>query len=99
MTPMQEPDPSYSFKRNRLTDGRLWRRGLVMAVILVLFAVARWLLVLAAAVQFLWVLFAGRRNEDLVRFGADLGRWTAGAAEFLTFASEAPPFPWRRWGA
>jgi hypothetical protein len=95
---MHDPGPSYRPARHRLTDAALWRRGAVMLVLLVLVMLARWVILVVAVGQFLWVLVTGRRNEDLARFGADLGRWLAAATGFLAFADDNAPFPWSRWG-
>jgi hypothetical protein len=74
-----------------------WKRGLFMLLLAVAFGVAQSLLFLLALVQFLWLLFAGERNQFLVRFGSSLSVWFADAARFLSCASEEMPFPWRRW--
>lgn len=75
-----------------------WIRGLYMLVFAVLIEVARWLLLVAAVLQFLWLLIAKERNGHIAEFGDSLSKWLARAARFQTAASEDKPFPWRRWG-
>ncbi|WP_114284538.1 DUF4389 domain-containing protein [Candidatus Halocynthiibacter alkanivorans] len=77
-------------------DG-VWMRGLWMLVVAFLLSVARFVTLVAALIQFGWMLFAGEKNDNITAFGISLARWTARAVLFLTGASEEKPYPWRRW--
>ncbi len=79
-------------------DGNIWLRGLWMLLFAALFALAETILWVVALVQFLWMLFAKEKNELLVDFGRDLGKWMQDVARFQSGASETKPFPWKRWG-
>lgn len=79
-------------------DEAPWMRGLHMLVFAILFEIAKWLLLIATLLQFLWLLFAKERNAHIADFGESLSRWMARVARFQTAASEDKPFPWRRWG-
>lgn len=80
------------------TDEAPWMRGLHMVIFAVLFEIAKWLLLVAAVLQFLWLLFAKERNGPIADFGKSLANWMARVARFQTAATEDKPFPWRRWG-
>ena len=76
-----------------------WMRGLWMVILAVLFGVGQSLLLLAAILQFLWLVFAKEKNEPIADFGKDLADWLARVALFQTGATEEKPFPFARWGA
>lgn len=77
---------------------QVWFRGLWMLVFAILFAVAETVLLLAAILQFAWMIFAKEKNSFLVDFGRDLAKWLEKTALFQTGASEEKPFPWAKWG-
>jgi len=80
------------------TPGTPWIRGLWMAVLAILFGVAQSILLIAAVLQFLWLLFGKEKNPHVAGFGKELADWLARVALFLTGATEAKPFPFARWG-
>ena len=75
-----------------------WMRGLWMVVLAVLFGVGQSILLLAAVLQFLWLIFAKEKNENIADFGTDLADWLARVALFQTGTTEDKPFPFARWG-
>jgi Domain of unknown function (DUF4389) len=74
-----------------------WLRALYMILFGVAFYLAELVLAAVAVVQFLFALFAGHRLEPLAAFGAQLAVWLGQVVSFLTFASEAKPFPFTAW--
>ncbi len=76
-----------------------WMRGLWMVILAVLFGVGQSILLLAAVLQFLWLLFGKEKNEHIAAFGTDLADWLARVALFQTGTTEEKPFPFARWGA
>jgi hypothetical protein len=78
-------------------SGEVWMRGLFMLLFMIAFGLGQFILNLLAVVQFLWLLFARAPNHALLRFGGSLSARFAGAARFLSCASEEKPFPWRDW--
>ena len=97
--PLAEPGTGAEEPESYEPPENPWIRGLQMLVFAVLLEVAQWLLLVAALLQFLWLLFAKERNAHIAEFGDSLSKWLAGAARFQTAATEDKPFPWRRWGA
>ena len=76
-----------------------WMRGLFMVILAILFGVGEMILFLGAVLQFLWLLFAKEKNENIAAFGKDLADWLARVALFQTASTEDKPFPFSRWGA
>jgi len=74
-----------------------WTRGLYMLAFILLFALAETVLTLIAILQFLWLIFTGRRNDALRDFGASLSIWMGDVARFQACDTDAKPFPWDRW--
>jgi hypothetical protein len=75
-------------------DAKPWIRGLHMLILAVLFGVGQTLMCLAAILQFGWLLFTKRHNDNIATFGRDLAQWMQRVALFLTCATEDKPFPW-----
>ncbi len=80
------------------TGNAVWKRGLWMLVFVVLFELAKTVLLVVALVQFFWMLFAREKNAGLAGFGRELGNWLRDVSLFQSGASEAKPFPWGKWG-
>jgi len=72
-------------------------RLLYMIVYAVVFWILCWILAVTALTQFVLTVLAGRRNEDIVRFGSGLARYAQQVIEFLTFVTEQTPFPFSDW--
>jgi hypothetical protein len=87
-TPPAKPAPQLS---------GVGERVLYTIVFAVVFWILCWVLVLTAAAQLLLRLLNGRANADLARFGSGLGRYARQVIEYLTFASDEAPFPFRDW--
>ena len=77
----------------------LVQRVLYMIVFAAVFWILCWIVGLTAVVQLVLRLIAGKANEDLRRFGASVARYTREVVEYLTFASDDAPFPFRDWAA
>lgn len=72
-------------------------RGGWMLVMLALFYAAHTILIVAAVLQFGWLLFTRKESDRISEFGDKLANWMAITARYLTVASEAKPFPWTDW--
>ncbi len=80
-----------------LTARQTWLRALFMILFGVAFYIAEIVLGIVAVVQFLSALFSGRPLDRLAGFGAQLAAWIGQVVAYLTFASEARPFPFTPW--
>lgn len=76
-----------------------WVRGLFMVILALLFGVGEFILFLGAVLQFLWLVFAKEKNENIAAFGRDLADWLARVARYQTGSTDEKPFPFARWGA
>lgn len=92
--PVENSDTNQGTPQDRKA---IWLRGLWMLVLVILFGVAETVLLLAAVLQFAWMLIAKEKNEFLVEFGGSLGKWLNKTARFQTGAAEEKPFPWEKW--
>ena len=79
--------------RERLINPNIWLRGLYMIFFFVAYKIAEVILLLLGLFQFVTVLFTGKANEPLLRFGRNLAVFVEQVFEFLTFNVEDKPFP------
>ncbi len=70
---------------------------LYMLAFALVFWVLCWVLAIATLLQAILTLLAGRPQSDLARFGNALGQYARQIIEFLLFASDTLPFPFRDW--
>lgn len=96
-TVLEEPGVAEEAMADEAADS-VWMRGLWMLVFVILMWPARGILIVAGLIQFLWLLFAGERNDHIAEFGEDLGDWMARATIYVSGATEDRPFPFDRWG-
>ena len=75
----------------------IWKRGLFMLLFSVLYGVAEVVLSLLVFVQFVLVLISGSANQQLLRLGGSLARYTREVFEYLTFNTDRQPFPMSDW--
>lgn len=78
---------------------KLWVRALLMLLFAMAFQLAAWLLVCVAVVQLVISVATEGPNPRLGALGAGIGRYLAQIADFVTFRSEALPFPLSDWPA
>ena len=86
-----------SDKKLPLTNCNTWIRLAYMLLFGILLMAARLVISLVVVVQFLLVLIIGSDNENLRNLGQGLGKWVYQTVLFLTFNSEAKPFPFDEW--
>jgi len=84
--------------KNRIRDPYVTRRAGYMLVFIIVFTViVDTLLPAAILIQFVHLLFTGRRNRQLIWVGKFLTDYTSAIVRYLTFASEDKPFPFGEW--
>jgi hypothetical protein len=72
-------------------------RGLFILLFLWIYGLTQGVLTAIAVVQFVYSLLAGRPNVVLMRLGEQLGVYALRIVSFVTYASEARPFPFATW--
>ena len=83
--------------KSHLSRGSTWIRGLYMLLFAVLYGLAEIVLVAVAIFQFGTVLIAGRKNAQLLGFGAQLSRYMYQVLRFVTFTQDRKPYPFSEW--
>lgn len=80
-----------------LDEKSFWLRLIPMIIFAISFWLALHLLLLIAAIQFIWVAINDEPNSHLSEFGDSLSSWMKNAAAFLSYRTEDKPFPWSAW--
>ena len=75
----------------------IWLRGLLMILMGLAHQLASTLLFGVAFIQFVLALVSDTPNSRLMAFGRSLGRYQGQNANFLSFTTEEPPFPFTDW--
>jgi len=75
----------------------LWRRGLIMLLMILIFQVAGTVILAVMLFQFVMGFLVGGPLLRLVTFGRSLAIYIQQIASFLTYASEEIPFPFSDW--
>lgn len=75
----------------------IWLRGLLMILMVLAFQLASTLLWCVALIQFILALINNKPNSRLMTFGSSLGRYQGQIANFISFATQDPPFPFDDW--
>jgi len=77
--------------------GTIWQRGLYMLLFAFLLGVAKFVVFTVVILQFLFVLFTGAPNAQLLVLGQSLSTYIYQIILFLTFNSEEHPYPFSDW--
>ncbi len=99
----EEPSDDVQAPRERAFEEHLksrstWLRLLFMIVMIVCYAVSRIVVLTVIVLQFLTVLFTGKTNPALTKFGQSLATYTYQIIQYLAFNTELRPFPFdTRW--
>ena len=80
-----------------LTAADTWLRGLYMLLFTVIYSVSEFVLGLVVVFQFIHVLVTRRTNDRLLDFSSDMSVFIYQVLQFLTFNSEAKPYPFAAW--
>lgn len=90
---MNEISETSGAKRN------IWTRALFMLLMAFVLHVSGTVLFVVTVIQFVIVLLNGTPNARLVSFGRSMGIYFRQIVDFLTFATEDIPFPFKEWPA
>lgn len=74
-----------------------WKRIFFMAIFSVIVGFVRILLWAMIFLQVASMLFSGRANENILNFGQNISAYLYHILLFLTFNTEALPFPFSDW--
>jgi Domain of unknown function (DUF4389) len=74
-----------------------WFRLPYLVLFVIIFEVVKLIVELIAIVQFVLRVVSGHSNERLRSFGAGLGRYLGDVVNYLTYATDATPYPFGPW--
>ena len=83
--------------KDNIRETKTWMRALYMLLFAVIYAVTEVILTAVVVFQFLLVLFTAKTNTRLLEFGQSLSTFIYQILQFLTFNSEAMPYPFGEW--
>ena len=95
--PVHDSNESSPIETN-LKSRSTWLRALHMAIYCVFVSLAGMVGSVIVVLGFLWVLFTGKVNEDLKSVGQNLAAYIYEIVLYLTFNTEAKPFPFGNKG-
>ena len=74
-----------------------WIRAIYMLLFLVIFMIARFIVYVVIAVQFLMTLFTNNLHKKTLDFSEHLNTYIRQILMFLTYNSEDKPYPFSAW--
>lgn len=83
--------------KTNLLNVNVWIRLIYMVIFGLLMMLARAIIWVVVALQFILVLVTGKDNDNLRNLGQGLGKWVYQGVLFLTFNSDEKPYPFSDW--
>lgn len=83
--------------KSHLTQRTTWLRALYMVLFALIYSVVELVILAVVLLQFAFVLFSGRSNQRLLRFGQTLSTYVYQILVFVTYNTEDKPFPFSPW--
>lgn len=74
-----------------------WLRALYMLLFLVIFTIAKCIVWIVIAIQFLMTLFTNNVHKKTLDFSEHLNTYIHQTLSFLTYNSETKPYPFSPW--
>ncbi|MDD5214309.1 MAG: DUF4389 domain-containing protein [Methylococcales bacterium] len=81
----------------RLSQVQIWKRIFLMLLFSVILTIVRWLMWAVILLQLFFVLVSGEKNRNILSFGRGLAVYDYHLLLYLTFATDALPFPFSPW--
>ena len=89
-----EMDPEF---KERVTAKPTWTRGLYILLFVVIYNIAEIVIYGVVVLQFLFTLFTGTRNPQLLSLGKNLSTFVYQVFTYLTYNSDEKPYPFAPW--
>ncbi len=83
--------------KDNIKQQSTWKRGLYMVLFSIFYTIADFVLFAVVVFQFILKLFTGDTNERLRTLGLNISTYIYKILQFLTFNSEAHPYPFGNW--
>ncbi len=87
-------EPSWS---ERLLSADHWLRFAFMLLFAFILGIISYVVAAVVLLQFIWALVTGEGNDKLREFGSSASQYIYQILRFLTYNSEAKPFPFADW--
>ncbi len=85
--------------KENLKETATWLRGIYMILFVIIYWVAEVIVSVVILFQFLSLLITRNKNEKLLTLGQSLSTYIYQIMAYLTFSSEARPYPISDWPA
>lgn len=82
---------------DKLSNKDAWKRIVLIVLFALVLYVAAAVVMLVVAVHVVFTLFTGERNARVQAFGATLSEYVAQVLRYVTYTSDAMPFPFSDW--
>lgn len=79
--------------KDNVKSKEIWQRLIFMIIVSLLYTVSRVVVMAVVVMQFFWILVTAESNEKLRVLGNGLSVYTYQILMYLTFNSEARPYP------
>lgn len=89
-----EMDPEF---KERVTAKPTWTRGLYILLFVVIYNIAEIVIYGVVVLQFLFTLFTGTRNAQLLSLGKNLSTFVYQVFTYLTYNTDEKPYPFAPW--
>jgi hypothetical protein len=83
--------------QQHLKNLNTWKRGFFILLFAFIYTMAEIIAWIAALFQFVTLLLTGETNPHLSNLGQRLGTYTYQILLYITFKSDAKPFPFSEW--
>lgn len=84
--------------KTKILNPQHWIRALIMLLMYIVLSVAvRFIVCVAAIIQWVLTLLSGEPNEKLRDFTASLNQYGYQIMQFMTFNDDTRPFPFSDW--
>lgn len=80
-----------------LSQVQIWKRIFLMLLFAVVITMVRWLAWAVILLQLFFVLISGEKNQHILSFGRGLAIYDYHLLLYLTFGTDALPFPFSPW--
>ena len=90
---MADDNQDTSDLEKNVKEKSTWVRLFFMIVLVFLYGLSRFVIGAVVAIQFFYVLLTGKTKNELKSFGHSLAIYSYEVIEYLTFNTDAKPFP------
>ncbi len=89
-----EMDPEF---KQKVTAKPTWTRGLYILLFVIIYSIAEIVVYGVVVLQFLFSLFTGKCNDQLLILGKNLSTFIYQVLTYLTYNSDDKPYPFAPW--